>query len=128
MELINKQRILLMYAGEYNIADERGVNRGLTLNYFFWGENGEDLRTKAAAATGPVGMQRAKCSINYEDRPLITHVPAFYDAGFVMNVGSDGKAVLKVQPGTLKYVGPVEIRMGAGDSPRGAAPKDPSSK
>ena len=128
MDFVNTQRILLMYAGDYEISDERGVNRGCTLNYFFWGDNGEALRTKEVPSSGPAGMQRAKCSIDFDDRKLIRHAPGIYDAGFIMNVGSDGKAVLKVQPGSLKYVGPVDFRLVPPDTARGASGKESAAK
>ncbi|WP_411337019.1 hypothetical protein [Ruminococcus gauvreauii] len=102
---MNKQRILLMYANTYEMDNG---NNGLTLNYFFWGENGELLRTTNDLSGGPVGYQRAKNSVEKELRSKITFAPAIYDAEFVMSVGGDGKPVLKVCD--LEYVGQVEIK------------------
>ena len=100
-------RILLMYANEYNIKDENGRSvRGCTINYYFFGEDGNALQTDAQKV-GSVGYQRAKCSLDYAARDHIYRVPAIYDASFEMAVGSDGKPILKAVD--LQYVQDVKF-------------------
>lgn len=100
---MNKARILLMYAGKYDVDG----NSGLTLNYYFFGEAGELLKPVNDMSGGPVGFQRAKCSVDTSLRNKVTFCPAIYDAEFVMSVGSDGKPVLKVCD--LEYVTGIEF-------------------
>ncbi len=94
---MNKMRILLMYVSPYTIVDDntRTENSGCSIHYFFWGENGEQLKP-VVSESGPIGYQRAKCSIDLGLRYKMPKAPAVYDAVFEMSVGSDGKPVLKV--------------------------------
>lgn len=102
---MNKARILLMYAGEYDMKDEDGrPMSGCILNYYFYGKEGEMLDQQWSAA-GPLGFQRAKCNSDIKIRNQICAAPGIYDAEFSMKVGSDGKPVLMVQ--SLEYVGKV---------------------
>lgn len=107
---MDKQRILLMYANEYDmVSPQTGeLVKGCTINYFFSGQNCEMLKTQYASG-GSVGYQRAKCSIDYDKREKIYAVPAIYDAQFMLTVGSDGKPVLKAVD--LDYVGEVKFSM-----------------
>ncbi len=109
MEEGMRSKILVMYAGDYDMKDDDGkVLKGCVLQYYFWGENGERLRAVNNGSTGTVGYQRAKCSIDFDKRAKISSVPAVYDASFIMTVGSDGKPVLKVND--IDYVGDVLIQ------------------
>lgn len=102
---MNKARILLMYAGEYDMKGEDGRQMsGCILNYYFYGEKGEQLNQQWSDA-GPVGFQRAKCNADTNIRQQIHAAPGIYDADFSMKVGSDGKPVLLVE--SLQYVGKV---------------------
>ena len=69
----------------------------MTLNYFMYGENGEQMISRVDATGGPVGQQRAKCSLDPSMRQKITFVPGIYDATMGMKIGSDGKPVLTVE-------------------------------
>ena len=92
---MNKQRILLMYAGEYDMKTEDGrIMKGCTLKYFFFGNNGDQV--------GGVGYQNAKSNASYDIRDQVIAAPAVYDAEFDMRVGGDGKPVLLVT--ALHYV------------------------
>lgn len=102
---MDKQKILVTFA---NLYDVEGV-KGMTLNYFFFGDHGEFLAPVADYSGGPVGYQRAKCSMNCEAREKITFVPGIYNATFSMSVGSDGKPVMKVAD--LEFLGQAEIKM-----------------
>lgn len=99
----NKMKILVTFANQYDVDNSRGT----TLNYFFWGENGEAFKT-TGNPTGAVGYQRAKNTLPYEMREKITWAPAIYNAEFEMSVGSDGKPVMKVKD--LEYFCDVEIK------------------
>ncbi len=105
---MEKSRILLMYAAEYSITDDGRTNEGCSLQYYFFGDNGEQISPQQHAA-GSIGYQRAKCSIDISAREKVIAAPAVYDAEFTMSVGSDGKPVLKIA--NLEYVGPVEFRL-----------------
>jgi hypothetical protein len=106
---MDSQRILLMYANEYDMKTDNGdLVKGCTINYFFSGQNCEMLKTQYASG-GSIGYQRAKCSLDYEKREKIYAVPGIYDAQFMLTVGSDGKPVLKAVD--LDYVGEVKFSM-----------------
>lgn len=100
---MNKQRILLMYANEFDMKTEDGrMLKGCILNYFFFGEHGELLKARYDQV-GNVGFQRAKSNVDYDMRNQVVCAPGVYDAEFEMSVGSDGKPVLKVS--NLSFVG-----------------------
>ena len=99
---MNKIKILVMYANEYDVDG----NKGTTINYFFFGENGEMLKPQFAP-NGQVGYQRAKVSLPWDKRAKIIKAPAIYDAELEMSVGSDGKPVMKVV--NLDFVGDVSF-------------------
>lgn len=107
---MNTSRILVTFANQYDIKDEKtgNITRGCTLNYFFFGENGEMFKTMAGL-DGAIGYQRAKCSLDYDMRKKIKKAPAIYDAEFEMSIGSDGKPVMKVVD--LKFFGDVYIEL-----------------
>lgn len=100
---MNKQRILLMYANEFDMKTEEGrMLKGCILNYFFFGQNGELLKSQYDQV-GNVGFQRAKSNVDYDMRNQVVCAPGVYDAEFEMSVGSDGKPVLKVS--SLNFIG-----------------------
>lgn len=98
MEFTNKAKILVLFANAYNIKDESNkVVCGTSVHYLFWGENGEQLLEQSEwDESKPVGVQRAKCSLDFDARKKIPIAPAIYEGTFQMAVGSDGKAVLKL--------------------------------
>ena len=91
---MNKMKILVTYAGVWKMDNG---NSGMTLNYFMYGENGEQMLSRVDATGGPVGQQRAKCSLDSEMRQKISFVPGIYNATMGMKIGSDGKPVLTVE-------------------------------
>lgn len=106
---MNKQRIMLMFANEYDMKTDDGkMMRGCVLNYYFFGTGGETLKVDRANV-GSVGYQRAKCSVDYDMRQKVVAAPAIYDAEFTMKVGSDGKPVLVVTD--LTYVGDAKFSL-----------------
>lgn len=106
---MNKMKILVTFA---NIWKMDNGNSGLTLNYFMFGENGELMNSEQHLSGGPVGQQRAKCSLDPNMRDKVTWVPGVYDATMSYKIGSDGKPVLTVED--LAFVGKASIRMEAG--------------
>ncbi len=105
---MDEAKILVTYAGEYNMKSEDGRDiAGCVIQYFFFGQNGELLKTQNQL-TGPIGYQRAKCSSDILLRDKIKLAPAIYNAKFSMNVGADGKPILKIVD--LDYVGDVDIK------------------
>ena len=106
---MDTQKIMVTYVSEYNMKNEDGQQvDGCTVNYFFFGENGEMLKGMTNEK-GAIGFQRAKCSIDISQRAQFPKVPGIYDASFIMAVGSDGKPVLKLS--TIDFIGDVEMRL-----------------
>ena len=64
--LTNKAKIVILFANQYDMKDEAGNKlSGCSVHYMFWGENGEVLASEAQFdPTQPVGVQRAKCSVD----------------------------------------------------------------
>ncbi len=91
-------KILVLFANKYEMLDEQGVKRsGCTVHYLFWGKHGEKLEAVDTIDINlPVGVQRAKCSVDAALRVKMPYAPAIYEGSFVMSVGSDGKPVLKL--------------------------------
>ncbi len=99
-----ESQIILLYASQYQIVDEKTgeVNRGVTCNYYF----NVDLHAQDNT-NGSKGTRPAKGSLDYLLMGKIKSAPALYNAKFEMNVGSDGKPVLKITD--LDYVADVSI-------------------
>lgn len=98
-------QIILLYASQYEIVDERtgAINRGVTCNYYF----NVDLHAQDNT-NGSKGTRPAKGSLDALLFSKIPSAPALYNASFEMNVGSDGKPVLKIKD--LEYVADVSIQ------------------
>ncbi len=90
---MNRMKILVTFAQTWKMDNG---NTGMTLNYFLFGEQGELMEPMIDYTGGPVGQQRAKCSLDIGMRKKITYVPGIYDAEMTFKVGSDGKPVLTV--------------------------------
>lgn len=99
---MNKMKVLVMHVNPYNIKQDDGsVTSGMTVTYFFFGENGEAL-TKKENFEGQLGYARAKSSLDIDLRNRFPVAPAIYDGEFEMTIGSDGKPVMKLV--NAKYV------------------------
>ena len=107
--LVSKAKIVVLFANTYNMLNERQEQmRGCTVHYLFWGENGEKLFSSAEFNPDkPVGVQRAKCSIDYDLRSKVSVAPALYEGEFEMTVGSDGKPVLRLRD--IAYISNLKI-------------------
>ena len=97
---MNKMRILVTYAGLWKMDNG---NTGLTLNYFMFGQNGELMEPQIDVTGGPVGQQRAKCSLDTTMRQKILYVPGLYDATMGFKIGSDGKPVMTIPGQELNF-------------------------
>lgn len=99
MEIMNKAKIVVLYASTYNMLNEKQEQlKGCTVHYLFWGEDGEKLLEQSEwDINKPVGVQRAKCSMDFDLRTKMPLAPALYEGTFEMSVGGDGKPVLKLQ-------------------------------
>lgn len=97
--LRSKAKILILFANAYDMLDERKSQvTGCTVRYLFWGEEGERLLEQSEwNPDKPVGVQCAKCSIDYDLRTKIPIAPALYEGDFEMTVGGDGKPVLRLR-------------------------------
>lgn len=110
MDFSNKANILILFANAYNMLDEqKRPLSGCTVHYLFWGEDGERLLAQSEwNPANPVGVQRAKCSIDESLRVKIPIAPALYEGTFIMTVGGDGKPVMKLQD--VAFISNVEIK------------------
>ncbi|ERI73723.1 hypothetical protein CLOSYM_04632 [[Clostridium] symbiosum ATCC 14940] len=90
---IMKQQIILLYAGQYQIVEEKTgeIKSGVTMNYYFNVDLVAEDNTNGSKGTRP-----AKSSADYDLMNKVVKAPGLYDAEFSMNIGSDGKPVLKI--------------------------------
>lgn len=88
-----KTQIILLYAGQWSMTDERTgeFNSGTTVNYYF-----NTNLTAEDNTNGTKGTRPAKSTCDFDLMKKIVKAPALYDAEFTMNIGSDGKPVLKI--------------------------------
>lgn len=100
-----KQQIILLFASTYSVTDEKTgeIKTGVTCNYYF-NTNLDSVDN----ANGSVGTRPAKGSMLLDLMRKIVKAPALYDAEFEMNIGSDGKPVLKICD--LQYISQVVIQ------------------
>ena len=103
VSLTSKAKIVILFANQYDMKDEDGNKlAGCSVHYMFWGENGEVLASK------PVGIQRAKCSVDSVLRNKIVVAPGLYEGTFEMTVGSDGKPVNRLRD--VAFISHLEIK------------------
>lgn len=106
-----KMQIILLYAAQYRMVDEKTgeVSQGVTCNYYF----NVDLHN-VDNTNGSKGTRPAKGSMDYLLMGKVKEAPALYDAEFEMNVGSDGKPVLKIK--NLDYISSISmVPVGVGE-------------
>lgn len=94
---MDKFKVLLMYSGEIDIeaTKEREGVHGVSVEYYFYGNNGELVQPKVSA-DGISGTRRGKVFMTPEIINKVSYIPGIYDGTFQMSVGSDGKPVLKL--------------------------------
>lgn len=98
------QQIILLYAGQYRIVDERTgeINEGVTCNYYF-----NTNLTAEDNENGTKGTRPAKGVMDYETMAKIKKAPALYNAEFELRIGADMKPVLRIKD--LEFVDEVKI-------------------
>ena len=108
--LTSKAKIMILFANQYDMKDDSGNKvTGCSVHYLFWGENGEALASEAEFdPTKPVGVQRAKCSLDPMFRNKIVVAPGLYEGTFEMVTGSDGKPVNRLRD--VAFISHVEIK------------------
>lgn len=108
---MNNSKILVTYGNVYDIDQEDGSKiRGTSLQYFFLGEELTEFNSKQTEFGKPAGKQRAKASVDYNVfNDKISYVPAIYDAQLEMNIGADGRPVIKVTD--VEFFSKVELKL-----------------
>lgn len=108
--ITSKAKIVIFFANTYNMLNERQEQmKGCTVHYMFWGEDGEKLMEQSEwDVNKPVGVQRAKCSVDFDLRTKMPIAPALYEGDFIMTVGGDGKPVLKLTD--VSYISNIRIQ------------------
>lgn len=108
-ELTSTAKILVLFANAYEMQDDRGrAMTGCSVHYLFWGENGEALLSQVEFNPAkPVGIQRAKCSMDFDLREKLVVAPGLYLGSFVTTTGGDGKPVLKLRD--VSFISHVDI-------------------
>lgn len=92
---MNKFKVLLMYSSLLDIPakDGKPAFNGLSVEYYFFGENGEMVKSNSSA-DGVSGARRGKSILDPEMYNKVSFVPGIYDGTFEMSVNSDGKPIL----------------------------------
>lgn len=110
MEMVTKAKILVLFANSYNmLTEDKKQMTGCSIHYMFWGEDGEALLEQSEwDLSKPVGIQRAKCSIDEALRVKVPIAPALYEGEFYMTVGGDGKPVMKLKD--ISFISCVSIK------------------
>lgn len=108
--ITSKAKIVILFANQYDIKDEEGNKiTGCSVHYMYWGENGEFLESEAEFdPTKPVGIQRAKGSVDAVLRNKIVVAPGLYEGTFEMTTGSDGKSVNRLRD--VAFISHLEIK------------------
>lgn len=127
------QLILVMYSNLVDIPekltgdDPHGAINGLSLEFFFYGANGEMVASRISAG-GVSGMRRGKGFLSPELSNKVSYVPGIYNGTFEMNVDSKGKSVLKLLD--IDFVAKASITVLEDEKSKaaGTAPEDESSK
>lgn len=103
-------RVLIMYTGLVDIkaSENHDAVEGVSVEYFFFGDNGEQLESKISAEDVS-GIRRGKSFLSVDKLHKVSYVPGIYDGQFEMKVGADGKPVLKLVD--LDCVGKAKISL-----------------
>lgn len=87
-------KIVLLYANEYSMADERTgvINEGISVNYICADSLSPHRTSKQTA-----GYKPAKGSLPTAARAKITSVPGIYEAETDISINKDGNPVIKLK-------------------------------
>lgn len=101
---MNRMKVLLMYVSALDIparvdpktGEMHDALAGVSMEYFFFGEHGEQLEPKISA-DGTSGIRRGKVFIR-DPKVInrISYIPGIYDGEFELKVGADGKPMLNL--------------------------------
>ena len=108
--LTSKAKIVILFANQYDMKDESGNKlTGCSVHYLFWGEDGEAVASESEFDPAkPVGVQRAKCSVESVLRNKIVVAPGLYEGTFEMTTGSNGKPVNRLRD--VAFISHLEIK------------------
>lgn len=99
-----KQNIVMFYAKNYDMMDEKGEQReGVSVAYFMGGF------APIHNADGSAGLRPSKGSLPAGYMSRLPKVPAMYEGVFTLSVGSDGKSMLKLTD--ARYLGEAELEL-----------------
>ena len=94
---MNKMKVLLMFTNHVDMEGEDGRKiQGVSAEYYFFGENGEQLESKVSASGETGGIRRAKVFLSPEMQNKVSYIPGIYEGTFELGVGGDGKPMLKL--------------------------------
>ncbi len=94
---MNHMKILVFFTSVLSIPprDGRDGLDGVSVEYLFFGENGEQVESKVTP-DGTCGTRRGKVFMPPETAQKVSWVPGIYDGSFEMTVTSEGKPTLKL--------------------------------
>lgn len=94
---MNKMKIMVFYTNYLDMParDGRDAMSGVSVEYLFFGENGEQVESKVSV-DGTCGTRRGKSFMDPAAANKVSYVPGIYDGTFEMTVSADGKPTLKL--------------------------------
>ncbi len=95
---MNRMKIMVFFTSYLDMParDGRDAMQGVSVEYLFFGENGEMVESKVSP-DGNCGTRRGKGFLRDASAVnKVSYVPGIYEGTFEMTVGSDGKPVLKL--------------------------------
>lgn len=97
---MDQMKVVVFYASEISIpaTNESNAVNGTSIEYFFFGENGELFEPKPVGIKDTdIGLRRGKAFLDYTVfRDKLLMVPGIYDGTFEMQVGNNGKPTLRL--------------------------------
>ena len=107
---MDTMKILVMFASELDIpaSEGRDALKGTSIEYFFYGENGEQVQPKLLVED-TAGMRRGKSFLDPEIIKKISYIPGIYDGTFEMSMVANGKPTLKLKD--INFVGQAAITL-----------------
>ena len=105
MDLSNKSKVVIFYARPYSMVleDSGDTLEGVSVEYYFFGENGEMMKPTFDADAEVLGIRRSKATLPLSAKDKLQYVPGVYDGDFMLNVDKDGKAGLRLTD--INYAG-----------------------
>lgn len=130
MAYLNVEKVVIMFSRPYEMTNEDTgeIRRGITVEYYFFGDQGQFLQAEVGAdpAAGQLGLKRSKCSLPYECASKLLYVPGVYDGQFSLNVDKDGKPSLRLED--VDFVGKCRIALEDTSKQDAATPAESKEK